>query len=111
MSLGGGASSAMDSAVNSAVAAGIPVVTASGNEARDACLNSPGRSPNVINVGNTDNTDTMAFLSNYGTCVSVMAPGTNILSASHQSDNGSRTLSGTSMACPHVAGLVARDIS
>ena len=66
MSLGGGGSSPMDSAVNSAIAAGIPVVTASGNNAGDACNNSPGRAPNAINVGNADNTDTLAFTSNYG---------------------------------------------
>ena len=107
MSLGGGGNSVLDSAVNSAVADGIPVVTASGNNGGDACNNSPGRATGTINVGNTDNSDRLNLGSNWGTCVDILAPGTNILSASHLSDSGSRLLTGTSMACPHVAGLVA----
>ena len=111
LSLGGGANSATDSAVNSADAAGIPVVVAAGNNNGNACNNSPGRATGAITVGSTDISDNLSSFSNWGTCVAILAPGSSILSASHLSDSGSRTLSGTSMACPHVAGLVANYLS
>jgi len=107
MSLGGGANSALDSAVNSADAAGVPVVTSAGNSNWNACNQSPARAAGAITVGSTEDDDDLSFFSNWGTCVDILAPGTNILSASHLSDSGSRSLSGTSMACPHVAGAVA----
>jgi len=107
MSLGGGANTALDSAVNSAVAANVPVVVAAGNSNGNACNYSPARAASAICVGATDNGDNLSSFSNWGTCVDILAPGSSILSASHLSDTGSRTLSGTSMACPHVAGWVA----
>ena len=107
MSLGGGGNAALDSAVNSADAAGVPVVVAAGNSNFDACYFSPARATGAITVGSTDIYDNLSSFSNYGSCVDILAPGSSILSASHLSDTGSRTLSGTSMACPHVAGLVA----
>ena len=111
MSIGGPGSFAIDSAVNSADAVGIPVVTAAANSRTDACFFSPGRAPAAINVGATDITDTLAWYSNWGICVDILAPGTDILSAWYESDNASTVLSGTSMACPHVAGVVAKYLS
>lgn len=111
MSLGGGASNALDAAVNSANDAGVTVVVAAGNNNGNSCNYSPGRAERVINVGNSDITDTLWGTSNWGTCVDIVAPGTNILSASHLSDSGSVSFTGTSMACPHVAGLAARYLS
>ena len=107
MSLGGGANTVLDSAVNSADAANVPVAVSAGNSNNDACNQSPARASGAITVASTDNTDTLSSFSSYGTCVDIMAPGSSILSASHLSNTGERTLSGTSMACPHVAGLVA----
>nr|AIZ77501.1 subtilisin-2 [Platynereis dumerilii] len=107
MSLGGGISTSLDSAVNSADAAGIPVVVAAGNNNGNACNNSPARASGAITVGSTDISDNLSSFSNWGTCVNILAPGSSIISTSHLSNSGTRTLSGTSMACPHVAGLAA----
>ena len=111
MSLGGGANTAIDSAVNSADAADIPVAVAAGNSNADACNSSPARASGAITVGSTDNTDTLSSFSNWGTCVNILAPGSSILSCGITSDTATDTLSGTSMACPHVAGLIANYLS
>ena len=111
MSLGGGRNEGLDSAVNDADAAGVPVVASAGNSNGDACFQSPAGAEMAITVGATDINDVLSSFSNYGECVNILAPGTNILSAGHTSDTASRTLSGTSMSCPHVAGYVAKFLS
>lgn len=111
MSLGGGANSAIDSAVNDAVNAGIVVVVAAGNSAADACSYSPARVPAAITIGATDIRDARASYSNFGSCVDMWAPGTQITSAWISGSSATNTISGTSMASPHVAGLAARVLS
>ena len=106
LSLGGGATSALDRAVNNAVAAGVPMVVAAGNDDRDACNASPARATSAITVGATSNSDTRASFSNFGACVDLFAPGVSITSTRGGS-GGTRRLSGTSMAAPHAAGVVA----
>jgi len=86
---------------------GITAVSAAGNENTDACDNEYARSPHAIAVGATTSTDAKASYSNWGTCVNIWAPGSNIVSASHISDTAPATNSGTSMAAPHVAGAAA----
>lgn len=108
LSLGGGVSDQLDAAVAAAVAAGIPVVVAAGNESRDACQSSPARAPSAITVAASDRYDRRAWFSNYGRCVDVFAPGVDVTSASFDSDTATWTDSGTSMAAPHAAGIVAR---
>ncbi len=107
MSLGGGPSNAMDAAIARATARGIPIAVAAGNESANACGGSPARAPSALTVGATDNRDVRASFSNYGSCLDLFAPGVSIRSAAHSSTTGSRLLSGTSMASPHVAGLAA----
>ncbi|WP_336923419.1 S8 family peptidase [Aquipuribacter sp. SD81] len=107
MSLGGPASSATDSAVQRAVDAGVTMVVAAGNENQNACNVSPARAANAITVGSTTSTDARSSFSNYGTCVDVFAPGSSITSAWWQSNTQTKTISGTSMASPHVAGVAA----
>ncbi|MBA3601416.1 MAG: S8 family peptidase, partial [Acidobacteria bacterium] len=107
MSLGGGASSALDTAVNNAIAAGITFAVAAGNENQDACNVSPARAPNAVTVGSTTNTDARSSFSNFGTCVDIFAPGSSITSSWFTSDTATNTISGTSMASPHVAGVAA----
>ncbi len=112
MSLGGGASTAIDAATNGMINAGVTVVVAAGNGnflgiAQNACNYSPARVPNAITVGATTSTDAKASYSNYGTCLDIFAPGSSITSASHASATGSKALSGTSMSSPHVAGVAA----
>jgi subtilisin family serine protease len=113
MSLGGGASTALDAAVNNAINAGVTMVVAAGNgnmggKAQPACNYSPARVPNAITVSATDNTDRKASYANYGTCVDIFAPGNSILSAWYTGDTAGATSSGTSMASPHVAGVAAQ---
>merc|ERR1719220_122033 len=108
MSLGGpGTQQAMEDAVNGAVDAGVVVVVAGGNSNADACRYSPTFVPSAITVGSTTSTDSRSSFSNWGACTNIWAPGSNVISASHTSDTGSRSLSGTSMACPHVSGAAA----
>jgi len=108
MSLGGnGVVAGMRDAVDAAVSAGVTVVVAAGNSNADACGFSPAYVPNAVTVGSTTSTDARSYFSCYGTCVDIWAPGSSILSASHLSDTGTTTLSGTSMACPHVSGAAA----
>jgi serine protease len=107
MSLGGGASQATDDAVNNAVAAGISFVVAAGNDSRNACNYSPARAASAITVGSTTSSDSRSSFSNYGNCLDIYAPGSSIKSAWYNSDTATKTISGTSMASPHVAGAVA----
>ncbi|HEX8704619.1 MAG TPA: S8 family serine peptidase, partial [Myxococcaceae bacterium] len=107
MSLGGGASQAVDDAVTASVAAGVVYAIAAGNDSGDACTKSPARTPNAFTVGSTTNTDARSSFSNYGTCVDIFAPGSNITSAWYTGDTATNTISGTSMAAPHVAGGAA----
>jgi len=107
MSLGGGASSSLDSAVANSIAAGIVYAVAAGNEDTNACNGSPARVSTAVTVGATDNTDTRASFSNYGTCVDIFAPGVSITSDWIGTTTSTKTISGTSMATPHVAGVLA----
>jgi subtilisin family serine protease len=107
MSLGGGASTATDDAVNRMHNAGVTVVVAAGNENQNACNVSPARAANAITVGSTTSTDARSSFSNWGSCVDVFAPGSDILSAWYTSTTATNTISGTSMASPHVAGVAA----
>jgi subtilisin family serine protease len=107
MSLGGGASTAVDDAVNRMHNAGVTVVVAAGNENQNACNVSPSRAANAITVGSTTSSDARSSFSNYGSCVDVFAPGSSITSAWYTSTSATNTISGTSMASPHVAGVAA----
>lgn len=107
MSLGGGASQAVDDAVAGAVSKGVTMVVAAGNSNANACNYSPARAPSAITVGATTSSDARASYSNYGTCLDLFAPGSGITSAWNTSDTASNTISGTSMASPHVAGVAA----
>jgi serine protease len=107
MSLGGGASSATDTAVNNLINAGVTVVVAAGNDNRDACNYSPARVANAITVGSTTSSDARSSFSNFGSCVNIFAPGSSITAAWSTSNTATNTISGTSMASPHVAGVAA----
>ncbi|EGQ8592772.1 S8 family peptidase [Vibrio cholerae] len=108
LSLGGGISQAMDQAVARLVQRGVTAVIAAGNDGKDACQVSPAREPSGITVGATDSNDRRSkhsWASNWGSCVDIFAPGSDVTSASHR--GGTTTMGGTSMAAPHVTGVVA----
>jgi subtilisin family serine protease len=107
MSLGGGAYTAVDDAVNNSIAAGVTYAVAAGNDGADACGYTPARVAAALTVGNSTSTDARASTSNYGSCLDLFAPGTDITSAWHTSSTATATISGTSMASPHVAGVAA----
>ncbi len=107
MSLGGGASTTVDNAVKNAIADGVTFAVAAGNSNADACRFSPARVPEALTVGATTQTDAKASYSNYGKCLDLWAPGTSITSSWNSSDSATNTISGTSMATPHVAGVAA----
>jgi len=107
MSLGGGAATATDTAVNNARARGITVVVAAGNSNANACNSSPARASGAYTVAASDVNDRSASFTNYGSCVNVYAPGVSVRSAWIGSNSATNTISGTSMASPHVAGLAA----
>lgn len=107
MSLGGGISSSLDTAVNNSVNDGVTYAVAAGNSNADACNFSPARAANAITVGSTTTSDARSSFSNFGTCVDIFAPGSGITSSWGTSDTATNTISGTSMASPHVAGVAA----
>ncbi len=107
MSLGGGVSSALDTAVRNSINAGVVYGLAAGNENADACNSSPSRTAEGITVGATTSTDARASYSNWGTCLDIFAPGSSITSAGISSNTATATMSGTSMATPHVVGVAA----
>jgi len=107
MSLGGGASTATDQAVEQSIAGGVTYSIAAGNDNANACNTSPARVATAITVGATTNTDARSSFSNFGTCVNIFAPGSSITSAWIGSNTATNTISGTSMATPHVAGGAA----
>ncbi|MGW7521275.1 S8 family peptidase [Streptomyces sp. NPDC054796] len=112
MSLGGGSNTSLDNAVKRSIAAGITYAIAAGNgnaigTPQNACNYSPARVPEALTVGATDSSDRRASWSNYGTCLDLFAPGVSITSAWRTSDTATNTISGTSMATPHTAGVAA----
>ena len=107
MSLGGGASRALDNAVNNSINNNITYAVAAGNSGANACNYSPARVTNAITVGATSNTDQRPSWSNYGNCLDLFAPGVSITSSWINGDFASATISGTSMATPHVTGAAA----
>ncbi|MFF5214962.1 S8 family peptidase [Micromonospora sp. NPDC000442] len=107
MSLGGGASTTIDNAVRNSIASGVSYAVAAGNSNANACNYSPARTSTAITVGSTTSTDARSSFSNYGSCVHIFAPGSSITSTWHTSNTATNTISGTSMASPHVAGAAA----
>jgi subtilisin family serine protease len=107
MSLGGGADPTLDAAVRTSIARGVTYGIAAGNANANACLDSPARVAEAITVGATTITDARASFSNIGTCVDIFAPGQAITSSWLTTDTATNTISGTSMATPHVVGVAA----
>ncbi|KAF9891213.1 serine protease [Aspergillus nanangensis] len=111
MSLGGGKSKTLEDAVNAGVEAGVHFAVAAGNDNADACDYSPAAAENAVTVGASTLADERAYFSNYGKCTDIFAPGLNILSTWIGSKHAVNTISGTSMASPHIAGLLAYFVS
>lgn len=116
MSLGGSTNTSLDNAVKKSIASGVSYAIAAGNGnilglPANACNYSPARVPEAITVGATDSSDRRASFSNYGTCLDLFAPGVNITSAWKTNDTATNTISGTSMATPHTAGVAALYLS
>ncbi|MEG8278648.1 S8 family peptidase [Streptomyces sp. AHA2] len=107
LSLGGGASTALDTAVRNSIASGVTYAVAAGNSNTTASSSSPARVSEAITVGATTSTDARASYSNHGSALDVFAPGSSITAGWHTSDTATNTISGTSMATPHVAGAAA----
>jgi subtilisin family serine protease len=107
MSLGGGKSAALEQAVANSIADGVTYAVAAGNETEDACTGSPSGLPAAITVGATTMTDARASFSDFGSCVDLFAPGEDITSSYFLTNSSTATLSGTSMASPHAAGVAA----
>ncbi|MFF4245796.1 S8 family peptidase [Streptomyces sp. NPDC001822] len=107
MSLGGGADPALDAAVQKAIASGVTFAVAAGNESSDAGEGSPSRVPEAITVASSTKDDEQSSFSNFGSVVDIYAPGSDITSAWNESDDATNTISGTSMATPHVVGAAA----
>ncbi|WP_331875643.1 S8 family serine peptidase [Longimicrobium sp.] len=107
MSLGGGVYAPLNDAVTASIASGVTYAVAAGNENADACSVSPASTPGALTVGATASNDWRSSFSNWGSCVDLFAPGSAITSAWFTSDSATNTISGTSMAAPHVAGVAA----
>ena len=107
MSLGRSNSRAFHSAAKRMTDAGVTLLVAAGNAHADACWDTPAGAPSAITVGSTTDTDARSDFSNFGKCVDIFAPGTSITSSWYTRPNATKTLSGTSMASPHVAGAAA----
>jgi len=107
MSLGGGASTALDDAVRRSISSGVTYAIAAGNSNADACSSSPSRVVEAITVGATTSSDARASYSNFGSCLDLFAPGSSITSSWYTSTTATNTISGTSMATPHVTGTAA----
>jgi len=111
MSLGGGANSSLDTAMRNSITDGVTYTVAAGNENVDACTSSPARVAEALTIAASTSTDARASYSNWGSCIDLFAPGSSISSAYHSTDTATATMSGTSMAAPHAAGIAALYLS
>ncbi|MFD7133337.1 S8 family peptidase [Streptomyces sp. NPDC059894] len=107
LSLGGPYNERLDAAVRASIRSGVTYTVAAGNGGRPAALHSPAGVRQAVTVGATDRGDARAAFSNHGSALDLFAPGVSVTSASHTSDTGRATFSGTSMAAPHAAGAAA----
>ena len=111
LSLGSSFSQSVNDAVEAAVAGGVNMLVAAGNNNKNACNYSPASAPSAVTVGATEIDDDRASYSNYGKCLDIFGPGTDITSAWIGSPSATKTISGTSMATPHVCGVAAKYLS